>query len=275
MKHITLIWPNIGRLLINSGEHPFMDMASMEPLPLAAIAALIPDNFKVVLVDDRFEDIPYDNQTDLVCISIEIFTARRGYEIADEYRRRNVKVLIGGIHASLMQSEVKMHADSVFSGDAELIWSEVMKDLLDDNLKEFYQGPVSNQIVGKFPRRELFRKEFYLPIMLLQFGRGCPFSCTFCAIAACFRQTHITRSVDDVVNEIKNDGRKLLFFVDDNIVANPKAAKELFRALIPLKIKWMGQASIDMANDEELLELMNRSGCLGHVIGFESVALVM
>jgi radical SAM superfamily enzyme YgiQ (UPF0313 family) len=272
MKHITLVWPNIGRLMKDSGEHPYFDSASMEPLPLAAIAAMIPEEFELALYDDRFDEIPFDTPTSLVCISIEIFTARRGYEIADEYRKRNIKVLIGGIHASLLPDEAKNHADSVFIGDAETIWPQLMEDLIDGKLRDFYTGPVSNQLTGKFPRREIFRNHPYLPLMLLQFGRGCPYSCNFCAIAACFRQTHITRPVHDVINEIKLDGRKLLFFVDDNIVADPNAAKELFRALIPLDIKWMGQASIDMAMDEELLELMNKSGCLGHVIGFESVS---
>jgi radical SAM superfamily enzyme YgiQ (UPF0313 family) len=272
MKHITLIWPNIGNLLKGSGEQPYFDKAAMEPLPLAAIAALIPEDFEVVLYDDRFDEIPFNTPTDLVCISLEIFTARRAYEIADEYRKRNVKVILGGIHASLLPDEAAKHADSVFIGDAEMVWHEVMYDLVAGKLRKVYTGSISNQILSKFPRRDIYKKHPYLPLMLLQFGRGCPYSCNFCAISACFKQTHITRLVSDVVNEIKADGRKLLFFVDDNIVANPKAAKELFKALIPLNIKWMGQASIDMANDEELLDLMNKSGCLGHVIGFESVA---
>jgi radical SAM superfamily enzyme YgiQ (UPF0313 family) len=271
MKHITLIWPNLGRLLKGAHEETFTDNASMEPLPLAAIACLIPENIEVQLFDDRFDEIPYDIKTDLVCLSIEIFTARRGYEIADEFRKRNVKVIMGGIHASLMPEEVKAHADAVFVGDAEEIWDLVMYDLQHNSLKPFYQGPVSNQILHKYPRRNIYNPKHYLPIMLLQFGRGCAYSCNFCAIAACFKQTHITRNVKDVITEIEQDGRKLLFFVDDNIIANPPAAKELFKALIPLNIKWMGQASIDMADDPELLQLMYKSGCLGHVIGFESV----
>lgn len=272
MSHITLIWPNIGVLLKDNKEQKFSDKASMEPLPLAAIAALIPEDFDVVLYDDRFEEIPYEESTDLVCISIEIFTARRGYQIADEFRKRNVKVLIGGIHASLMPLEAKLHADSVFVGDVETAWQQVMNDLISNNLQPFYYSAISNQKIEKFPRRNLYKNHAYLPFMLLQFGRGCPHSCNFCAIAACFKQTHISRAVLDVINEIEQDGRKLLFFVDDNIVANPKAAKELFKALIPLNIKWMGQASLDMTQDLELLDLMNKSGCLGHVIGFESVS---
>lgn len=271
MKHITLIWPNMGYLKIKNQIHKFSDEAGMEPLPLAVIASLFPEDFEIKLFDDRYEAIPYDTPTDLVCISIEIFTARRGYEIADEFRKRGVKVLIGGMHPSLMPAEVKQHADSILIGDAEPVFSALVNDLRNNNLQPVYKSGVANQIPGIYPRRELYKKLPYLPIMLLQFGRGCPYSCTFCAISACFRQTHTVRPVNDVIREIEQDGRKLLFFVDDNIIANPKAAKELFKALIPLRIKWMGQASIDMALDDELLDLMNKSGCLGHVIGFESI----
>ena len=130
MKHITLIWPNMGRLQMGNEKQHFSDNASMEPLPLAAIAALIPDNFEIVLYDDRFEDIPYENKTDLVCISVEIFTARRAYEIADAYRKRNVKILLGGIHPSLMPDEAISHADSIIIGDAEMVWNQVMADLM-------------------------------------------------------------------------------------------------------------------------------------------------
>lgn len=271
MKHITLIWPNMGKLQVGDRETHFNDEAGMEPLPLAVLASLIPGDCGISLIDDRYETIPYDLPTDLVCISIEIYTARRGYQIADEYRRRNVKVMLGGIHVGLLPHEARQHADAILVGDAEPVWHQVMDDFKGNTLRPVYQSGPANQLPGIYPRRDLYKKHPYLPVMLLQFGRGCPYACNFCAVSACFRQTHNTRPVDDVVNEIKRDGRKLLFFVDDNIVANPKAAKELFKALIPLKIKWMGQASIDMAHDEELMRLMAQSGCLGHVIGFESV----
>jgi radical SAM superfamily enzyme YgiQ (UPF0313 family) len=271
MKRILLIWPNMGRLQIDDQDYIFADKAGMEPLPLAVIASLIPNEYEVILVDDRYEEIRYNLPACLVCISIEIFTARRGYEIADEYIRHGAKVLLGGIHVSLMPEEAKAHASTIFIGDIEPMWNEVMNDLQNNTLKSVYNSTISTQLPGIYPRRNLYKKLPYLPYLLLQFGRGCQYSCNFCAIAACFKQTYTTRTVHDVIQEIEFSGRKLLFFVDDNIIANPRAAKELFRALIPLKIKWVGQASIDMAQDDELLNLMSRSGCLGHVVGFESV----
>jgi radical SAM superfamily enzyme YgiQ (UPF0313 family) len=124
---------------------------------------------------------------------------------------------------------------------------------------------------GVLPRRDIFSGKKYLPISLLQFSRGCTNQCSFCASSVYFQKRHFIREPGEVVREIKAQGRKLLFFVDDNIVADKDAAKELFRALIPLRLRWVSQASMDMLEDDELMGLMVRSGCLGHVIGFESI----
>jgi radical SAM superfamily enzyme YgiQ (UPF0313 family) len=121
-------------------------------------------------------------------------------------------------------------------------------------------------------RRDLYRGKKYLPISLMQFSRGCKFECYFCATSVYFNKSHYHRCIEQVLREIESQGRKNIFFVDDNILANFDAAKELFRALTPLKIHWVSQASIDMTQDSELMDLMTRSGCLGHVVGFESIS---
>ncbi|MBR2842715.1 MAG: methylase, partial [Lachnospiraceae bacterium] len=131
---ITLIKPNIGRR-----EHSlYVDNASMEPLQLGILAALTPPDVEVVMYDDRLEPIPYEEKTDLAAITVETFTARRAYEIADEYRRRGVKVLMGGIHVKLLPEEVKAHADSIMVGDAESEWANMIADLKEGCLKEEY-----------------------------------------------------------------------------------------------------------------------------------------
>ena len=131
---ITLIKPNIGRR-----EHSlYVDNASMEPLQLGILAALTPPDVEVVMYDDRLEPIPYEEKTDLAAITVETFTARRAYEIADEYRRRGVKVLMGGIHVKLLPEEVKAHADSIMVGDAESGWAHMIADLKEGCLKEEY-----------------------------------------------------------------------------------------------------------------------------------------
>ncbi len=264
---LTLIKPTIGRL-----EHSlFVDEARMEPLQLGVLAALTPPDVEVTLYDDRIERIPYDEPTDLVAITVETFTARRAYEIAAEYRRRGVPVVIGGMHATLLPAEVAQYADSVFTGDAESAWADVIADARQGCLKPRYDAPAGPPQPGVMTRRDLFKGKGYLPITLLQFSRGCHFHCEFCAVSAYFSRTHYCRSVHETLAEIEAQERRELFFVDDNLLANHDAARELFRALIPLKVRWVSQGSLDMTHDRELMELMVKSGCLGHVIGFESI----
>ncbi|MCH5196672.1 MAG: B12-binding domain-containing radical SAM protein [Oscillospiraceae bacterium] len=265
---LTLIKPNIGRR-----EHSlYVDEGRMEPLPLGILAALTPPDVDVVMYDDRMEAIPYDEQTDLVAITVETFTARRAYEISAEYRTRGVKTVMGGMHAMLIPEEVEEHCDCVIVGDAEAVWGEMISDFRNERLRKRYtaEQPSCPQN-GIIARRDIFEGKGYLPITLLQFSRGCTHRCSFCASSAYFKARHFCRPVDEVIREIKSQKRKLLFFVDDNIVCDRERAKELFRALIPLKLHWVSQGSMDMLEDRELMELMVKSGCLGLVIGFESI----
>ncbi len=266
---LTLIRPNIGRL-----EHSlFVDGARMEPLALGILAALTPSDVDVVMYDDHQEAVLFDEPTDLVAISVEIFTARRAYEISAAFRQRGVPVILGGIHVSLLPEEAAQQADSIYIGDAELLWSNVIADVRSGNLQPIYQAKGSSPQPGLLTRREIYAGKKYLPLSLVQFSRGCPFSCKFCAVSAYFEQQHHCRAIDETIGEIQNQARRHIFFVDDNLLANHEAAKNLFRALIPLKIHWVSQASLDMTTDPELMELMASSGCLGNVIGFESIDL--
>jgi len=265
--HVTLIRPDLGHPLDVVG----VDESRMEPLQLGLLAALTPPGVEVTLVDDRVERVDYDRPTDLVALTVETFTARRAYQVAAEYRRRGVKVVMGGFHATLAPEEVAGQADAVFTGDAEGGWGEVLADAAAGRLRARYDFPAGVGQGGVLPRRDLFRGKGYLPMTLVQFARGCPHGCTYCAVGAFFHQRVQARPVADVVAEVKAAGARLVFFVDDNVVGDREAAKELFRALIPLRIRWVSQGSIDMTEDGELMSLMARSGCLGHVIGFESL----
>ncbi len=266
---LTLIKPNIGRR-----EHSlYVDEGRMEPLQLGILAALTPSDFEIVMYDDRMETIPYDEPTDIAAITVETFTARRAYEISAEFRRRGVKTVMGGMHAMLIPEEVGEHCDCVIVGDAEPVWEIMLNDFRRGELKPRYDvvQPTCPQI-NVITRRDIFEGKGYLPITLLQFSRGCSHKCSFCASSVYFKAHHYCRPVEDVIKEIKSQKRKLLFFVDDNIVCDHEKAKELFRALIPLKIRWVSQGSMDMLHDEELMRLMVKSGCLGLVIGFESIS---
>jgi len=261
---VTLIYPSIG---------DYDDEASMEPLSLGALAGLTPPDVEVVLYDDRLEPIPFDEPADLVAITVQIFTARRAYEISAEYHKRGVPVILGGMHPTLVPDEAASHADSIYMGDAEELWPQVLQDAQKGRLQPVYRAEPGLPQPESLTRRDLYKGKKYLPISLMQFGRGCEFECYFCATSAYFNKSHFHRCVEQVVKEIESQGRKHIFFVDDNILANFEAAKTLFRALIPLKIHWVSQASIDMTQDRELMSLMTRSGCLGHVIGFESISV--
>lgn len=265
---LTLIKPTIGRR-----EHSlYVDEGRMEPLMLGVLAGLTPADVEVVLYDDRMESIPFDEATDLVAITVEAYTARRAYEISDEYRQRGIPVVLGGMHVALLPDEAAEHADSIFIGDAEGAWADVIHDARSGRLKSRYVGsPGVGQCNGVLPRRDLYRGKGYLPISLLQFSRGCRFACTFCAVSQYFDRKHYLRRIDDVLREIESQDRRFLFFVDDNIASDRKALGELCAALIPMNVAWISQASLDVTRDDKLMTLMQRSGCWGNVMGFESI----
>lgn len=267
-KRILFIKPNMG--LVNG--LPYLDRGRMEPLTFAVLKSLTPEEFEVELCDDRFEPVPYSKQWDLVGINTEIYTARRAYEIADQFREQGAKVVLGGYHATMVPHEAIQHADSVIIGDAEEQWHTLLKDYQTHTLKPFYRSQFScNQIKGMHIDWSVFTGKKYLPVALTQFSRGCTNSCEYCATGTIYQKQHTCRPVRDVISELEQNGRRIVFFVDDNIIANNDAAKELFRALIPLKIRWTGQASLNFVEDSELMDLMMKSGCEGLVIGFESI----
>ena len=265
---VTLLRPNIGRL----ENGPYIDEGRMEPLTLGVIAAYTPPDVECVLYDDRMEAIPFDEPTDLAAISVELFNARRAYEIALEYRKRGVPVVMGGFQPTLAPDECLEYADAIVQGDAERIWPTVVNDARSGRLQRRYVGHTEYpQPGGVLPRRDLFEGKGYLPISLVQYGRGCRFACEFCSISTFFQRKQTVRPVQELLAEITDQDRNLIFFIDDNLVSDREAAKDLLRALIPLKIRWVSQGSIDMTEDDELMDLIEASGCQGLVIGFESL----
>ncbi|MCW8932347.1 MAG: B12-binding domain-containing radical SAM protein [Gammaproteobacteria bacterium] len=265
---ITIIHPAIGHRI---GEK-YIRSWQMEPLPAALIAGLTPKEFEVKFYDDRMENIPYDEHTEAVVMSLETYTAKRAYQIASQYRKRQIPVIVGGFHASLMPDEAQRFAETVVIGEAEAIWATIMDDLRSGNLKKRYTGGRTTLAYTPVDR-SIFRDKRYLPIKLIETGRGCKFPCDFCSIQSFFERTHRFRPVDSIISEILSlkDKAKIFFFVDDNFAGNIKAAKELLTALIPLNIRWITQMSINAAHDEEFLSLLARSGCKGVLIGFESL----
>jgi radical SAM superfamily enzyme YgiQ (UPF0313 family) len=244
---------------------------AMEPLVFAILAGQTPQDIELDFFDECLEPIPEDHDTDLVALTVETYTARRAYQIATQYRRRNIPVVMGGYHPSFLPEESLAYSDSVVVGDAERVWAQLVRDARQGKLKEIYkdtkQPPLENL---KFDR-SIFKGKDYKLVVPVQYGRGCKYACDFCSIHAFYGFHTRQRPVAEVVSEIESLDRKYILFIDDNIFVDIAKAEELFRALIPLNIQWACQVSIDVANNTTLLELMAKSGCFCALIGFESL----
>jgi radical SAM superfamily enzyme YgiQ (UPF0313 family) len=266
---LTLVHPCIGRRL---GQR-YIRTWQMEPLPPALIAGLTPRDVEVRFHDDRMETIPFDEPTDLVAMSVETYTARRAYQIASAYRARGVPVAMGGFHATLCPDEVARYAETVVVGEAEEVWPRLIDDARHGTLQKSYRSAARPSLRGLVYDRTIFRGKRYLPLGLVEAGRGCRFQCDFCAVQTMFGATYSRRPTEEIIAELRalRAQKKLFFFVDDNFASNLTLAKEFARALVPLNLQWVTQMSINAAHDEEFLDLLHRSGCRGVLIGFESL----
>ncbi|MDY6794380.1 MAG: radical SAM protein [Actinomycetota bacterium] len=269
---ITLITP------AKEGEK-VLNRSYFVPLSLMYLAAYTPDDVEVRIIDENLEKIDFEDKPDLVGITSMTATAMRAYEIADTYRSRGVKVVMGGIHASMLPQEALEHADTVVIGEAENIWPAVVEDADRGCLDPVYRMEDYDDFTDPLlPRRDLVNREHYWNANCIQTSRGCPHNCSFCSVTA-FNGRHVReRKLDNLLAEIEEIPRnpvlrkRIVPFVDDNIAAHPRRAKELFKALIPLKTLWGSQACINVGEDEELVALAAESGCRLLFIGLETVS---
>ncbi len=244
-------------------------------LTLTTVAALFPPDADIRIINDSLDGIDFDDRPDMVGITTITSTAPRAYEIADNYRAKGVPVIMGGIHPSALPQEASLHADAVVIGEAEATMPELLNDFRDGKLQKIYKCVERPNLANlPLPRKDLLSgNKFYREMDTVQTTRGCPFGCDFCSVSDFFGRTYRTRPIPDIVREVKMlKNRAIIFFVDDNIAGRPDYAKELFKALIPLKVRWFSQASIIIAKNRELLRLAARSGCKGLFIGFESIS---
>jgi len=241
-------------------------------LGLLTVAALCPSYARIILVDDDYEEIDYKEDTDLVGISLLTINALRAYEISKKFRERNITVVFGGMHVTACPEEAREHADAIVTGEAEDTWPGLLQDFEEGKLKKVYRSSNSSDLSNMpQPRRDLLDKRKYVTVNTVQATRGCPFDCEFCSITSLFGRRTRFRPVEEVIEEIKSLEGNIFLLNDDNIAQMSGYYKRLFLKLIPLKKKWAGNASWNIAKDEETLKLLEKSGCRGLFIGFESL----
>ena len=244
------------------------------PITLALLAALIPKELEAeaVIYDETAEAIPLDLDADVIAITCITGTSSRCYKFADYFRSLGKIVLLGGVHPTLMPQEAAAHADAVLVGLGEKTFPEALLDIKNGSLKQIYYGNGCTDIANRpLPRKDLLNKKKYITLNTVEAVRGCNHSCTFCAYPAAFGRRVITRPVEDVIAEIRSFKGKEVVFPDVNLIADVRYAKELFTAMIPLKKWWMGLTTTAIGHNDELLDLFEKSGCKGILVGFESV----
>jgi radical SAM superfamily enzyme YgiQ (UPF0313 family) len=250
--------------------------AKRRELTLPLLAALTPGYVDVKIADETLEDICFDTDCDLVGISSLTRNISRAYEIADQFRRRKKTVIMGGVHVTFRPNEAISHSDAVVVGEAEGVWKNVITEFQDGTLKRFYLNEALPSLEDiPSPRFDLLdSRKYRTNIFPVQATRGCPYRCEFCSVTQLYRRKVRTRPIVDVIRDVqlaRASGAKWIFFVDENIIADPHYAKGLFQALIPLRIKWIAQSTIHIAFDSDLLDLAVKSGCFLLEIGLESV----
>ena len=304
---ILLVLPAGERVRVTpeAPEVPRRAMLRFSVLPLTAVAALTPPEYPVRIVDENVEPLDYETACDVVGITFMTALAPRAFEIAAEFRGRGKIVVAGGYHATLCPEDVALHFDAVVVGDAEGAWERLLADIERGELKKVYRQPALQEpqpgaraphpfplpigwgeggrrpgeglvhgpdlLKLPVPRRDLLQQaaRHYATINAVQAGRGCRHNCRYCSVTVFHRQRYRRRAVGDVITELRSLPRDFIF-VDDNIIAEREFALELFRAMIPLRKRWVSQSSILVADDPELLQLMGAAGCCGLFIGIET-----
>jgi len=270
--NIKLIAPDMKwESAISSAEFHKVEKAN---LPL--LAALTPPGHAIKIVDESFAADNLDEDADLVGITVMTDLVPRAYRIAEDYRSRGAKVVMGGIHPTILPEEALRHADAVVVGEGETLWPRLVNDAAAGRLQPIYRSAAWTDLSTlPMPRRDLYPHPVgrsYTPTATgIETARGCPFDCEFCSTTHVLGKRFRVRPVREVIRELESIPNRNLFFVDDALGLDRDVARQLFSEMIPLQKLWIGQGTASLAEDPRLLRLMKQSGCVGLLIGFESL----
>ncbi|HLH53289.1 MAG TPA: radical SAM protein [Verrucomicrobiae bacterium] len=258
------------RVTLEQPEVPRRSMLRFSVLPLTVVAALTPGQHRVRIIDENVEPLDFNAECDLVGISFMTALAPRAYEIAAEFRRRGKLAVAGGYHATLCPDDAAPHFDALVLGEAKGAWEQLLADAEAGCLRKSYRGD-PNPVHSPPPRRDLLAHtaRHYATINAVQAGRGCRHNCRYCSVTAFHHGKYHHRTVDEVIQELRNLPRHFIF-VDDNLIAEREFALNLFREMIPLRKRWVSQCSVLIADDSELLQMARAAGCCGLFIGLET-----
>jgi radical SAM superfamily enzyme YgiQ (UPF0313 family) len=250
------------------------EMNFVPPITGIHLAAITPTQHQVRVIHQQLEPVPAQSDADLVALSFFSGFAPEAYRLARHFRALGKLVVAGGPHVTFWPEEALRYCDAVVVGEAESVWADLLEDASQGRLQTKYIGEPQPLAGLPTPRYDLLSKNF-LVRRVVQATRGCPFWCSFCSVPSINPGFRI-RPVEEVIRDIQYDDfpywwqRKVVWFWDDNLTGKRGYIKELLRAMIPLKRWWLTQASMDIAKDDELLDLMQRSGCIGVFLGIES-----
>ncbi|MBF0199690.1 MAG: B12-binding domain-containing radical SAM protein, partial [Planctomycetes bacterium] len=271
---ILLILPAADHLRItkDTPEVPHRKMLRFSVLSLTTLASLTPEEYSLTICDENVEELDLDQSPDVVGISFMTGLAPRAYELAKHFHNKGAVTVAGGYHPTLRTEEAMTHFDCVVAGPAEQVWPKCLKDIEQGSYQSLYRQttPYKGSDIP-VPKRQLTQKneKHYITTHAVQTGRGCNHRCKFCSISAFYNQCYYTRPVEDIIEELEAIPKNFMF-VDDNIIADKEYARDLFTRMIPLRKRWTGQCSIELADDPELLELASRSGCKALFVGIET-----
>jgi radical SAM superfamily enzyme YgiQ (UPF0313 family) len=246
-----------------------------QPLTLTTLASLAPPELEIdfTLLDEGIADIPSDLDADLIGMTVITGSAPRAYELARRFRAAGKTLVLGGPHVTLLPEEAQEEADAICVGYAEESWPRLLRDFVAGEIRSCYLQADDLQLSGlPFPRRDLFDSRDFLTQAVFEATRACAHACEFCVSPSAWGRRQLQKPVGDVVDDIRQFGKRRIIFIDLNLVSDRSYATGLFEALAPLNLSWFGLATSLIGRDPELMQLMARSGCKGLLIGFESLS---